>query len=165
MTWKNLRTPLFHVGAPIELCMTIENAIFTSSAFPGEKSFPIVWQSHVCQTADIDFLKRKLEGTTSWKYLLQKWCCPLSNGLFHRVHIFTRDETGLVYLPSPLTWSVHCNFTGDGKCNERVGVHPPPHQPGLILPSWWNVRQKAAVATLCTLWSHLNCVIPAVGAN
>ena len=26
------------------------------------------------------------------------------------------------------------------------------HQPGLILPSWWNVRQKAAVTTLCTLW-------------
>ncbi len=31
---------------------------------------------------------------------------------------------------------------------------PHPHQRGLILPSWWNVRQKAAVATLCTLWSH-----------
>ncbi len=27
----------------------------------------------------------------------------------------------------------------------------PPHQTGLILPSWWNVRQKATVATLCTL--------------
>ncbi len=33
-----------------------------------------------------------------------------------------------------------------------MGVHPHPHQPGLILSSWWNVRQKAAVATLCTLW-------------
>ncbi len=32
-------------------------------------------------------------------------------------------------------------------------MHAPPYQPGLILPSWWNVRQKAAVATLCTLWS------------
>ncbi len=30
-------------------------------------------------------------------------------------------------------------------------MHPHPHQPGLILPSLWNVRQKAAVATLCTL--------------
>ena len=29
---------------------------------------------------------------------------------------------------------------------------PPPHQPGLILPSSLNVRQKAAVSTLCTLW-------------
>ncbi len=29
---------------------------------------------------------------------------------------------------------------------------PHPHQPGLILPSSLNVRQKAAVATLCTLW-------------
>ncbi len=53
----------------------------------------------------------------------------------------------------PLSWSVHCNFTGDGKCNERGwACTPHPHQPGLILPSWLNVRQKAAVATLCTLW-------------
>ncbi len=56
----------------------------------------------------------------------------------------------------PLSWSVHCNFTGDGKCNERgwaCTLHP--YQPGLILPSWWNVRQKAAVTTLCTLWYKL----------
>jgi hypothetical protein len=53
----------------------------------------------------------------------------------------------------PLSWSVHCNFTGDGKYNKRGWVcTPPPHQPGLILPSCVNVRQKAAVATLCTLW-------------
>ncbi len=35
---------------------------------------------------------------------------------------------------------------------EGMGVHPHPHQPGLILPSSLNVCQKAAVATLCTLW-------------
>ncbi len=34
-------------------------------------------------------------------------------------------------------------------------MHPHPHQPGLILPSSLNVRQKAAVATLCTLWFSL----------
>ncbi len=28
---------------------------------------------------------------------------------------------------------------------------PYPHQPGLIFPSWWNLRQKSAVATLCVL--------------
>ncbi len=27
-----------------------------------------------------------------------------------------------------------------------------PHQPGQIFSSWWIVRQKVAVATLCTLW-------------
>ncbi len=32
---------------------------------------------------------------------------------------------------------------------------PHPHQPGPILPSSLNVRQKAAVATLCTLWFKL----------
>ncbi len=53
----------------------------------------------------------------------------------------------------PLSWSVHCNFTGDGKCNERGwACTPHPHQPSLILPSWLNVRQKAEVTTLCTLW-------------
>jgi hypothetical protein len=34
--------------------------------------------------------------------------------------------------------------------SEREGTctfHP--HQPGLIFPSWWNLRQKAAVAILC----------------
>jgi hypothetical protein len=36
----------------------------------------------------------------------------------------------------PLSWSVHCNFTGDGKCNKRRwACTPRPHQPRLILPS------------------------------
>ncbi len=53
----------------------------------------------------------------------------------------------------PLSWSVHCNFTGDGKCNKRGwACTPHPHQPRLILHSWLNVRQKADVTTLCTLW-------------
>jgi hypothetical protein len=35
----------------------------------------------------------------------------------------------------PLSWSVHCNFTGDGKCNKRGwACTPHPHQPSLILP-------------------------------
>jgi hypothetical protein len=57
------------------------------------------------------------------------------------------------YCVCPLSWSIHCNFTGDGNCNERGwACTPHPHQPGQILPSWLNVRQKAAVTTLCTLW-------------
>jgi hypothetical protein len=53
----------------------------------------------------------------------------------------------------PLSWSVHCNFTGEGKCYERGwACTPHPHQPGLILPSSPNVCQKAAVASLCTPW-------------
>ncbi len=36
----------------------------------------------------------------------------------------------------PLRWSVHCNFTGYGKCNKRGwACNPHPHQPRLILPS------------------------------
>jgi hypothetical protein len=72
---------------------------------------------------------------------------------YHRVHISTRDVTGLACICS-LSWSVHCNFTGDGECSEKGrACTPHPHQPGLILPSWSNVRQKATVATLCTLCS------------
>ncbi len=57
----------------------------------------------------------------------------------------------------PLSWSVHTNFSGEGKCNERGwACTPHPHQPGQILPSSLNVRQKAAVATLCTLWVGLS---------
>ncbi len=41
------------------------------------------------------------------------------------------------------------------KCNERGwACTPHSHQPSLILPSWLNVRQKADVTTLCTLWFH-----------
>jgi hypothetical protein len=59
----------------------------------------------------------------------------------------------------PLSWSVHCNFTGDGKCNKRGwACTPHPRQSREILPSWLNVRQKADVTTLCSLWSvHLQC--------
>ncbi len=60
-----------------------------------------------------------------------------------------------MYVPIQLERTVHCNFTGDGKFNERGwACTPHPHQPRLILPSWLNVRQKAAVATLCTLWAR-----------
>jgi hypothetical protein len=69
----------------------------------------------------------------------------------HRVHIFLEMKQGQCICP--LSWSVHCNFTGDGKCNKRGwACTPHPHQPRLILPSWLNVRQKADVTTLCTLW-------------
>ncbi len=38
-----------------------------------------------------------------------------------------RDETGSVYLPT--SWSVHCNFTGEGKCSERGWACTPPPLP------------------------------------
>jgi hypothetical protein len=41
--------------------------------------------------------------------------------------IFTRDETGSVCLPPQL--ERNCNFTGDGKCNERGWACTPPHSP------------------------------------
>jgi hypothetical protein len=80
-----------------------------------------------------------------------KWMRYIAEWLEHKVHIFVEMKQGQCICP--LSWSVHCNFTGEGKCNERGwACTPHPHQPGPILPSSLNVRQKAAVATLCTLW-------------
>ncbi len=42
----------------------------------------------------------------------------------------------------PLSWSVHCNFTGDGKCNKRgwaCTLHP--HQP---------MQANFTLMTICT---------------
>ncbi len=79
-------------------------------------------------------------------------CDLYCDGQSHRVHILVEMKQGQCICP--LSWSVHCNCSGEGKCNERGwACTPHPHQPGLILPSSLNVRQKAAVATLCTLWT------------
>jgi hypothetical protein len=45
-------------------------------------------------------------------------------------------------------------YVGERNTVKKGGRASPmhPHKPGLIFPSWWNVRQKSAVATLCTLW-------------
>ncbi len=76
------------------------------------------------------------------------------DSLGHRVHILVEMKQGQCICP--LSWSVHSNFSGEGKCNERGwACTPHPHQPGQILPSSLNVCQKAAVATLCTLCSWL----------
>ncbi len=52
-----------------------------------------------------------------------------------------------------LSWSVHYNLVRVGRYTEYSErgweCTPPSHQAGLIVPSWLNVRQKVAVATLC----------------
>ncbi len=74
----------------------------------------------------------------------------MGGGVEHRVHILVEMKQGQCICP--LSWSVHCNFTGEAKCYERGwACTPHPHQLGLILPSSLNVRPKAAVSTLCTL--------------
>jgi hypothetical protein len=35
------------------------------------------------------------------------------------------------YSVCPVSWSVHCNFTGDGKCNERGWACTPPPSPAM----------------------------------
>ncbi len=68
---------------------------------------------------------------------------PVSFSVFlcvaHRVHILVEMKQGQCICP--LSWSVHCNFTGEGKFNERgwACTPPPPYQPGPILPSSLNV--------------------------
>jgi hypothetical protein len=96
-----------------------------------------------CQT--IDWYTKFCTGTEQGSF------STLSEWWNHRVHILVEMKQGQCICP--LSWSVHCNFTGEDKCNERGwACTPHPHQPGLILPSSLNIRQKAAVSTLCTLW-------------
>ncbi len=51
----------------------------------------------------------------------------------------------------PLSWSVHCNFTGEGKCNERARACTPPS------PAWANFTlmmectPESSVFLLCVL--------------
>ncbi len=56
-----------------------------------------------------------------------------------------RNETGSVYLPTQLE-------RNSATLLVRVNIMRGGGRAGLILPSSLNVRQKAAVATLCTLW-------------
>jgi hypothetical protein len=56
----------------------------------------------------------------------------------------------------PLSWSGEYTATllvVVNVMNEGWACTPHPHQARLILLSWLNVRQKAGVTTLCTLWS------------
>ncbi len=68
-----------------------------------------------------------------------------------RVHIGVEQKLGECICP--LSCSVHHNFVNDGRYTERGWKYIlPPHQHGIIFPTWWNVLQKVAGATLCTLW-------------
>ncbi len=71
---------------------------------------------------------------------------------YHRVHILVEMKQGQCICPAYTATLLH----GEGNSSERGwACTPHPHQPGLILPWSLNVRQKAAVATLCTLWMLL----------
>jgi hypothetical protein len=51
----------------------------------------------------------------------------------HRVHILVEMKQGQCICP--LSWSVHCNFTGEGNCSERGwACTPHPYQPGYFYP-------------------------------
>jgi hypothetical protein len=57
----------------------------------------------------------------------------------------------------PLSWSVHCNFTGDGKCKERGWACAPPTltSQGQFYPHHWMYarKQRLKLCVLCvTHW-------------
>ncbi len=65
-----------------------------------------------------------------------------------------RVEIEGVYSICPLSWTIQHNFERDG---ERGWLAPHPHQAGMIFPSWWNVRQQLAIATL--LYSMVTAIL------
>ncbi len=90
------------------------------------------------------FQNGKLSETVGW--------CPCSL-LKPQSTYRGRGEIGGVCLAiCPLSSSVHHIFVCDSRYKERgFASTPHPHLPWLLLPSWWNVRQKVAIATLCVL--------------
>jgi hypothetical protein len=46
---------------------------------------------------------------------------------YHKVNILVEMQQGQCICP--LSWSVHCNFTGEGKCSERGWACTPPPLP------------------------------------
>jgi hypothetical protein len=75
----------------------------------------------------------------------------------HRVHIFTRDETGLVCLPIQLE-RISCNFNGDGKCNESVGggvqPTPSPARANFTLMTECTPESSCCYSVYKTMWSQ-----------
>ncbi len=76
----------------------------------------------------------------------------------HRVHILLEMKQGQCICP--FSWSVHCNLTGDGKCNERglAGWRAPQ-----LSPDWANFTlmmectpESSRYTALCTLWFRPN---------
>ncbi len=76
---------------------------------------------------------------------------------------FPRDKTGLVCLPTQLE-RVHCNFTGDGKCNKRGwGLrekykHYFAKDGNVILPTDWSANKlgETSMRALCHLDKNSN---------
>ncbi len=64
-----------------------------------------------------------------------------------------RGEIGGMYLPSQLERTQQlCSWWSKGG-----GRAPQPHQARLILPSWWNIRQKVTIASLWYVpWSFVS---------
>ncbi len=66
-------------------------------------------------------------------------------------YIKGRDEIGGVYLSAFSAGTYTATLYMMVNRVKGGGRAPHPHQPRLIFPSWWDVRQKSAIATLCVL--------------
>jgi hypothetical protein len=82
-------------------------------------------QQKVWSSSNILLLRRKFSCSSQDLYSLFQ-----RDGPMHRVHISLEMKQG--YCVCPLSWSVHCNFTGDGKCNERGWACTPPPSPARV---------------------------------
>ncbi len=80
----------------------------------------------------------------SWNF------APPSNGCYTEYILHRdKDEIRWLYLPSQLERKLQLCTWWQIEWKGWACSAPHPHQPGLIFPSWWIVRQKAAIATLC----------------
>ncbi len=98
-----------------------------------------------CRTPRTHVCKKKIKKIIEYKAYVEN----------HRVHILVEMKQGQCICP--LSWSGHCNFTGEGKCSERGWPCTPPPSPArayfpLITACTPESSGCNSVCTLC--WKH-----------
>ncbi len=109
-----------------------------------------------------DFVYFRITFYTTFSYnasnhSLYRMKLVIKRQLSHRVHILVEMKQGQCICP--LSWSVHCNFTGEGKCNERGWACTPTltSQDWFYPHHWMYARkQRLQLCVLCELsWGKL----------
>ncbi len=92
--------------------------------------------------------------TACWRWGCTEHTHPLLLYLPYRVNIRVKEKYGIVSALSAGAYITTFYVMVDIVIRGWACTPPPtqPHPPWLVLPSWWNVPQKVAIATLCTLW-------------
>ncbi len=129
--------------------------------------YPILLEGTVYQALTAQFCMVPKDSTSNWitvrfqpgqakrRYASLVYSKYNAIGPNHRVHVAVEMKYCRLSV-SDLSAEAYCTAILYVRVTRvKGGGHAPPHphQPGLIFPSWWNIRQKSAIATLCVQYS------------